>query len=130
MEKFTLQEKYPVYSFKVSKNDTTFTNVDEIIDYLKGKIDGHPVAKFLTVFDHYSHTKELENGEIDENIVNAKNIIFCFGIKIPNPDVMAVRPRSIGVTELKDHFVINYMEAPMLPANQAMEEWVTSIRNK
>lgn len=130
MRKFTFQEKYPVNSLEVNKNETTFEHVDEIIDYLKEKIDQHKVARFIAIFDHYSHTNELEDGEMSESIMDAKNIIFCFGTKLPIPDVLAVRPRSIGVTELEDRFVISFMEAPMPPANQSMEEWVLSIRNK
>jgi hypothetical protein len=61
---------------------------------------------------------------------DAKNLVFCFGIKLPNPAVMAVRPRSIGVTQTARGFVVNFMEAPMPKANTAMEAWALSLKNR
>ena len=81
------------------------------------------------MFDHYSHTSSLPEGEIAPEIKDAKNLVFCFGIKLPGPQVMAVRPRSIGVTELEDKFIVNFMEAPMPIANTTMEAWAKSIKN-
>ncbi len=130
MKQTLLQEKYPVFTVEINKADTTFQTVDEIIGYLKQRVDEHRVARYIGEFDHYSHTKGLEEGQIAEEILAAKNIIFCFGIALPNPQVMAVRPRSIGVVELADSFVITFMEAPMPVANNAMEEWASSIQNK
>jgi hypothetical protein len=43
---------------------------------------------------------------------------------------MAVRPRSIGVTEYADRFVINFLEPPMPPATEAMEAWVRGLRDR
>nr|WP_320416352.1 hypothetical protein [Candidatus Vondammii sp. HM_W22] len=100
----------------------------EVIAYLKSLIDEHKVAKFIAIFDHYKHTKNLEDGQISEDILDGQNIIFCFGITLPEPQVMAVRPRSIGVVELKESFLITFMEAPMPIANVAMEEWAKSIK--
>ena len=130
MKQTLLQEKYPVFTVEINKTDTSYQNVDEIIGYLKQRVDEHRVAHYIGEFDHYSHTKGLEEGQIAEEILDAKNIIFCFGIALPNPQVMAVRPRSIGVVELADSFVITFMEAPMPVANNAMEEWASSIQNK
>lgn len=127
MKQSLLQEKYPVYSLELGKNETSLKNVDAIIDYLKQKVEEHPAARFIAVFDHYGHTKSLENGEIDPGIIDAKNLVFCFGMKLPDPHVLAVRPRSIGVTEIKTGYVINFLEAPMPVANEAMEKWVKSI---
>jgi hypothetical protein len=127
MKQTMLQEKYPVYSLELGKDETSLTSVDAIIDYLKQKVEEHPAAKFISVFDHYGHTSSLENGEIDSGIIDAKNLVFCFGMKLPNPHVLAVRPRSIGVTETTEGYVINFLEAPMPVANEAMENWVKSI---
>jgi hypothetical protein len=44
--------------------------------------------------------------------------------------VLAVRPRSIGVADMGDKFVVSFMEAPMKPANDAMEMWVKGLRNQ
>lgn len=127
MKQTLLQEKYPVYSLELSRDETKMKSVDEIIDYLKQQVEAHPSARFITVFDHFGHTSSLEEGEIDPGILDAKNLVFCFGMKLPNPHVLAVRPRSIGVTETRYGFVINFLEAPMPVANEAMEKWVKSI---
>ena len=39
-------------------------------------------------------------------------------------------PRAIGVADVGDKFVLSSMEAPMPPANLAMESWVKELRNK
>ena len=121
MKQSIFQEKYPVFSLELDKGDTSFRNVDEIIAELKQKIEEHPAARFIAVFDHYSHTKD---------ILDAKNVVFCFGIKLPNTAVMAVRPRSIGVSQTTKGFVVNFMEAPMPQANAAMEAWALSLKNR
>ncbi len=129
MKHTLLQEKYPVFTLEVEKQETNFQTVAEIIDYLKQQIDAHKVARYIATFDHYAHTKALEDGQIGEDILDARNIIFCFGIALPNPQVMAVRPRSIGVVETATSFLVTFMEAPMPVANIAMEEWARSIKN-
>ena len=129
MKQMLLQEKYPVFSLELDKSETTMKTVDEIINYFKKKIKSHKVATFIAIFDHYSHTKALEDGVIDKSILDAKDIVFCFGITLPSPQVLAVRPRSIGIAELHDKFVISFMEAPMPLANTAMEEWAKNLRN-
>ena len=69
----------------------------------------------------------LSEGKVAEGILAAKNIICCFGKVLPKPEVLAVRPRSIGVAEYKDRFVISFMEAPNPDANKAMESWVKGL---
>ena len=56
-------------------------------------------------------------------------MIFCFGHALPNAEVLAVRPRSIGIADLGDHFVVSFMDAPMKPANDAMLSWALALRN-
>ncbi len=129
MKRMMLQDKYPVYVLEVAKNETTFGSVDEILDFLKGKIDEHPKVAYIATFDHYAHTESI-GGEIAEDIGAAKNIVFCFGVKLPKPGVLAVRPRSIGVADVGDKFVITFMEAPMPMANDAMQEWAKAIANR
>ncbi len=128
MKQALLQERYPLFSLDIEKSETDYESVKEVIAYLKSLIDEHKVAKFIAIFDHYKHTKNLEDGQISEDILDGQNIIFCFGITLPEPQVMAVRPRSIGVVELKESFLITFMEAPMPIANVAMEEWAKSIK--
>ena len=127
MRQFVLQEKYPVFHLEIDKAETSKQSVDEIIADIKAKIDANDKVAFIAVFDHYSHTKDL-GGDIAPDIQDAKNIVFCFGLALPNPEVMAVRPRSIGVADLGDKFVITFMEAPMPMANTAMEDWVKGLR--
>lgn len=127
MKQTMLQEKYPVYTLELTKSETKHKDCDEIIAFLKARVDEHKVACYIAEFDHYAHTSTLEEGEIQEGIIAAKNIVFCFGIKLPKPEMMAVRPRSIGVVEYEDRFVISFLEAPMPIANQAMESWAKAI---
>ncbi len=75
----TVMEKYPVNELIIQKNEIKYTTLDEILDDIKEKIDAHPVATYISIFDHYTHTKGLAEGEINEEILDAKNIIFCFG---------------------------------------------------
>ncbi|MEA3373344.1 MAG: hypothetical protein U9Q62_06595 [Campylobacterota bacterium] len=123
-----LMDKYPVVTIELLKNEIGQGNVDEILEYLSDCIEKDPIATFIGLFDHYSHTKQLEGGEIAPEILDAKNIIFCFGQKLPNPKILAVRPRSIGVAEKADSFVISLMEAPNEPMHRKMEEWVKALK--
>ena len=129
MKQITVMEKYPVYSIEIAKHETTYNSVDEILVHLKDKIEAHPIATYIGEFDHYTHTSNLEVGEISEAIKDAKNIICCFGKVLPKPEVLAVRPRSIGVAEMADSFVISFLEAPNPDANAAMQSWAKSIVN-
>ena len=129
MTKSILMDKYPVYSLELKKSEVSQTTVSEIIEYFKANIDNHPVAAFIATFDHYKHTQNLD-GDINPDILDAKNIIFCFGKAIPNTKVLAVRPRSIGVVELSDKFVIEFMEAPNEKFHNLMEKWSTDLKIK
>lgn len=123
-------DTYPVYETEISKNETSAANTEEIIARLKQVIEADPTAAFIGQFDHYGHTAQLPGGEIAEDIRAAQNIVFCFGLKLPNPQVMAVRPRSIGVTEYDDRFVVNFMEPPMPAPALVMTEWITALRDR
>ncbi len=130
MKQITMMDKYPVFTIEIDKSETTFTSVDEILDYLKGKVDAHPVATYIGIFDHYAHTSCLSDGFIADDIKEAKNLICCFGKELPKPEVLALRPRSIGVAMKNASFVVSFLEAPNPQANDAMESWVKSIANK
>lgn len=129
MKQTLLQEKYPIFVAEIDKSETRFQSVDEVTGYLQEKIAATPKVQFIGLFDHYAHTKRIE-GEIHPDIKAAVDVIFCFGFALPNPQVLAVRPRSIGVADMGSKFVISFMEAPMKPANEAMETWVKGMRNK
>jgi hypothetical protein len=111
------------------KAEARFHSVDEIVEYLRSRIEAHPMPRFIAVFDHYAHTASLPEGVVSPEILAAKNVVFCFGLTLPDPEALALRPRSIGVCELADRFVITFLEPPMPVANTLVEEWVRSICN-
>ncbi len=120
-------EKYPVYVQEIAIDKTPYNNVGEVLEYFKQKIDADPVATFIEVFDHYEHTKCLQGGVINPDILDAKNIVFCFGEKLPDPRMLAVRPRSIGVAQMKEVFVVSFLEAPVPHVNEKMQKWVDEL---
>lgn len=121
-------DKYPVHHINIPKSETSCTSVDDILVFFRSKIDTDPRACFISDFDHYAHTKSLEDGEVAAGIHAAKHIIFCFGIKLPNPLAMAARPRSIGVCEMDDCFSISFLEAPNPMMHQVMLGWVAELK--
>jgi len=128
MKQTLLQEKYPIFVAEIGKNETTYRSVDELVAYYQARIAENPKVQFIGVFDHYAHTRKIE-GPIVEGMTAAVDIIFCFGFAIPTPQMLAVRPRSIGIADMGDKFVISFLEAPMQPANQAREAWTIALRN-
>ncbi|MFA6192075.1 MAG: DUF6858 family protein [Sulfurimonas sp.] len=127
MTKTILMDRYPVFTLALHKDEIEQKTVSEIIQYFKDKVDEHPVAKFIAIFNHYEHTKDL-NGEINNEILDAQNIIFCFGAAIPNTKILAVRPRSIGVAELENKFVIEFMEVPNEKLHTVVGTWALGLR--
>lgn len=128
MKQKIFKDKYHIFEIEYNKDELKYKNVDEIINALKVRIDAHPVISFIAIFDQYNHTSSV-NGEISSNIKAAKNIVFCFGKELPTPEVLAVRPRSIGVCETEDKYILNFLEAPNDLANKTMEEFVKSIKD-
>lgn len=126
MTKTNFMEKYPVYSLEIPKNSTSFKSTNEIVEFFKNKIQVHPVATFIAVFDHFSHTKNL-GGNMLDGLCDAKNVVFCFGQAIPTTKILAIRPRSIGVGEFADKFVIDFMEAPKEDLTLVMQNWVKEL---
>jgi len=130
LEQSLFMDKYPIFSLEVAKNETTFTNIDEIITYLQEKIAAHPFATEIAIFDHYAHTQSIQEHTLDANIKAAKNLLFCFGKQLPNAKMLAVRPRSIGVVDLNERFEIHFLEVPNEALQKVTQEWVESIKNK
>lgn len=127
MQQKIFKEKYHIFEIKFEKEELIYKNVNEIIEVLKKKIDENEIIAYIATFDQFAHTQNI-NGDINPSIKDAKNIVFCFGKEIPTPEVLAVRPRSIGVVELENHFVVNFLEAPNEQANIAMENIVKSLK--
>lgn len=127
MKQSIFMEKYPIFTIKISKNESKYNDTDAIIAYLKEQIAADPVASYIGEFDHYAHTTGL-GGEINPEIKAAKMVVFCFGQKLPRAEMMAPRPRSIGVCDMSENFVITFLEAPMYAINETMEGWVRRIK--
>jgi len=127
MTKSIFMEKYPVFSLEIKKEETSYKNVNEIIDYLKSLIENHPIATFITTFDHYAHTSTIEDNVLLDGLEDAKNLIFCFGKQVPSTKILAVRPRSIAVSQVNDSFMIDFLEVPNEQLQTLVEEWISSL---
>ena len=130
MKQTDFLDKYPVWTLELEKNEVALKSIDEIVNYFKAKIEVHPIATFIAIFDHYAHTNSLADGVIAPEIKDVKNVIFCFGKEIPNTKVAAVRPRSIGICELEDSWVIEFIEAPNEKLHKVMEQWSKELKVK
>jgi len=128
MKQIMLQEKYPVFILEIGKQETTCKSVDDVATKLKAAIQADERVAWIADFDHYAHTKK-GGGAIAPEIVGARNLVFCFGLQLPNPQVLAVRPRAIGIADCGDKFVVSFLEAPMPVANIAMEGWAKSLKD-
>lgn len=117
--------KFPIYERKIPKSETSLKNAKEIIAFLKEKMAANPMVKHIGDFDHAEHTRNV--GQMNPAMLDVQQTVFCFGPAIPNDDIVAVRPRAIGVIEYNDYFVVNFGEAPAPMPNQAMIAWVESI---
>lgn len=129
MKKTMLLDKYPINSLEIKKNETELKDVDAFITYFQKKIEEHPIAVPISIFDNYAHTASI-NGKIDKTIKGAKIVIFCFGAKLPSSQMLSIRPRTIGITEFAESFSIDFMDAPNVEFQVAMEEWTTDIIKK
>jgi len=128
MKQVHFQEKYPITVVDIAKTETRYQSAAEIAEYFKTCIAATPRVSYIATFDHLAHTQAI-GGDIAPGISAAVNVIFCFGHALPNPQVLAVRPRSIGIADLGDRFVVSFMDAPMKPANDAMQAWALALRN-
>ena len=130
MQQELFNQDYPIYTTSINKTVTTYKNIPEILAALQSKIEAHPVATYIGTFNHYEHTSSLgEAGEIADEIIDAQNLLCCFGKSLMSPKMLAARPRSIGVAELSDSFVISFLKAPNPTANEAMEKWIKALQN-
>jgi hypothetical protein len=127
MQKKQFKEIYSLYEIIYKKEELKQQSIEEIVADLKQMIIDHPVIAYIDIFDQYQQTQRV-NGVINPAIKAAQNIIFCFGMELPTPEVLAVRPRSIGICELEDSYVINFMEAPNASANATMVEMIKALK--
>ena len=130
MNRTVLADMYLVHTQEINKTNTTYTSVQEIETFLKAQMEAHPIATYISTFDHYAHTNNLEGGMIPGDIKASINVMCCFGMAIPSAIFMAVKPMAIAVVETTNSFVLSFIEAPAPSAQQAMESWVVAIENK
>ena len=123
------KELYPIFKTTINKNETTCKSVDEIIEYLQAKIEAHPIATYIAIFDSLAHTSSLKEGKVNPDIKEAKNLLCCFGKELMMPEILSVRPRSFGIADMGEYFHISFLKAPNDAANDAMLSWVTSLKN-
>jgi len=123
-----LIERYPVYTLEIDRSETELQSIDAVCAHLRERIEAHRCARFIADFDHLAHTRSLPEGLVGEDILAARNLVFSFGITLPDPQALALRPRSIGVAETSRGFLVTFLEAPMPIANTAMEDWAMSLR--
>jgi hypothetical protein len=116
MTRSILLDTHPMYAMKILKTEAKVSNTAQIIEHFKLKIEENPEAVFITVFDHYAHTKSLD-GNILDGVLDAKNLLFCFGHSIKNIEILAFRPKSIAICELQDSFVLEFLETPRPEVN-------------
>lgn len=128
MKQLHFQEKYPITVVDIAKTETRYTSAEEIAAYFKDCIEKTPRVSFIAIFDHLAHSQAID-GDVAPGIHAAINVLFCFGHALPSPQVLAVRPRSIGIADMGDRFVVSFMDAPMKPANDAMQAWTLALRN-
>jgi hypothetical protein len=121
MKQTVLRETFAVYVLEIDREETPFESVDAVCGYFRDCIEAHPSAVFIAELDHLQHTRSLPDGRVGEGIRAARNLVFCFGITLPNPQALAMRPRSIGIAETDNGFVITFIESPMPVANKRSE---------
>ncbi len=127
MKRSILLDIHPMYSVEFLKDEMKYTTIEEIVKHFKKEIEENPEGGFITLFDHYAHTKKM-GGEILDTIVNAKNLLFCFGHTIKNIEILAFRPKSIVICELKDSFVFEFLETPRPEVNQWITSWIEALK--
>ncbi len=129
MRQVMMKEKFPVYIQEYEKAGVRFATLDGLCQHVHECIEKDPEARYIGTFDHYTHTRQLTQGVIAPEIKGAKMILFCFGEKLMDPRVLALRPRSIGIAETDSQFVIAFLEPPTPEAVNSMERWVSSMAN-
>lgn len=128
MKSMNIKDTYPIQYLELNKRDMKFSTMDEIVAYMEQKIESHPVAVHIATFDHYTHTKNLPEHDINEDIIDAQIVVLCFGKELPIPQMAAVRPRGIAIVEEKNKFTISFMDAPNPQAHEAMIEWTLGAK--
>ncbi len=109
------------------RRGTPTASLTALIRHFRAAIRSHPCARLIGVFDNAAHARTLPDGHVDKDIIAARTVIFCCGLSIPTPECLAWRPRSLGIAELEDRFVVSFIAPPMPLANSAIERWVAAL---
>jgi len=116
---------YPVQSIELGK-PCGLADADAVVEILLRCIEDHPKARLITIFDYLQHIWEL-GGEIPDGFIAVRNIVFCLDSGLDAPELVALRPRAIGVTEFEDRFVVSYMESPLAEYNATLATWLSGL---
>jgi biotin carboxyl carrier protein len=127
VEPFLFQDRYPARLRVYDKAQLRYRSLDELCEFLLDKIEKHPFARYIATFDHYAHTTGLREGVINPEITGAKIVIFCFGKKVADPKILAVRPRAIGICETNTQFIITFLEAPESAPTETIAQWIRGM---
>ena len=127
MKKTLLQQTYPVYLLEIDRGECCFDSVEAIANHLREAIEANLSVRIIGLFDHFAHTRRLPEGQMAGNIRAAVNLVFCFGLTLPEPVQLACRPRSVGICETDEGFVITFLESPMPVVNGVMESWAETL---
>jgi hypothetical protein len=127
MKQTPFEDRCPIFRLELARDECHFNSAQEILNHLKERVDEHKMARYIAEFDHFSHTKGLLEGEVNEEMLDARHIIFCFGNTLNDIDALAVRPRSIGIAEMRDRFQLTFLEAPQAMGSETMEQWIKAL---
>jgi hypothetical protein len=103
-----------------------FEDADAVVEALLRQLEEHPRAHLIAVFDNLEHAWQT-GGDIPPDVLAIRNMIFCFGTELPVPELMALGPRTIVITEQTDRFTVSYMETPVPEFNDTMAQWLNRL---
>lgn len=129
MKEVKLMGEYPVYQTELPKSKTSCKTIDDVIAKLREMMDASGLTVFIAIYDDYGRTHAI-NGPIGEGIEGAKELLFCFGESLPFPEALALRPRSIGIADMGDHFFITFLKSPEVYAMADVVLWVKALADK
>ncbi len=125
LERKPVAEPACICSVEIAKPGP-YQDADDVVEAILRRIEEHPKARLIAVFDHLEHTWEV-GGDIAPEVLAARHVVFCLGLNLPGPAAMALRPLSIAITELHNRFVVNFLETPSADANATVARWVASL---
>jgi len=126
MQRSVSHEKLAICTVEVAKSETRLRSLDEIVDYLRACIEAEPLARSSPSSTLRAHALAAERRHRRGHPRRQEPGVLLRH-HAAGPAGPGARPRSIGVCELDDRFVLTFAEAPMPVANLAMERWALSV---